>query len=269
MCMFVSTARVRATKIFATRHRGRQTLVYSAEVESAGSNAMVLPIPATPADSIELLDLSPYPRFFDAISGYYDWPPPPPAFGRPGAPLEVFRIGSFEASIVPSREDFHRLDARFRMMAGLQAVLAERYADWPFVVYQFAPGKHDLHPFGVGFESRYPGHLFFPTLHVHDGGHAPPAADYRHKLSAQGARLTTRQEPPDRRAHEAPWVDPRWRSALPPGYGGPEAGWQAPPPPQRPAVPAFVDLDRPYDTAHVFGHYANQDLYAQLDAGQG
>lgn len=244
MCMMAEMARVKSTNIFATRHEGREVMVYGAQLESLKQNAMILPLPVVHQGShVELLDLSAYSDFFSDLDFYYI---SPPSFAAPpfGALLEVFTVGSFEASIVPSLDDFVRLDQRFRLAPGIRAVLEQRYADWSFVVYQFGAGKHELHPFGVKFESRFQDHLFFPTVHVHDGAHAPAAANFAHHFYAQRAALQKRYTP----------FASRCPSPLP--------GSQPAPPPR---MPNFVDLQLPIDLGRRVGIFANVDVYAKLD----
>jgi hypothetical protein len=260
----LGAATVRSTSIFATRHAGRQVLVYEAAITTAETNAMVLPIPIlSPQSAVELIDLSAFQHLFYQLGIYY-YGPPMPSFGSPrsaGPPLEVFTVGSFKASIVPTLADFDRLDSRFHLSPGLAAALGERYADWAFVVYQLAPGSHQLHPFGVSFESRFPEHLFFPTLHVHDGAHAPAQARFAHKLCAQGAILGHRKIP----YNDEPPIPPV--KAL---EGFPDASshhsWT---PPLREVIPEipmpdFVDLRRPLDSTSRFGMCPNADLYFPL-----
>jgi hypothetical protein len=105
--------------------------------------------------------------------------------------LPVHDVGSFEASYVPSPDDFDRLDPRFRLP---EVVLSKHapYSDWGFAVFRLAPkrgwlGKlapQTVHPMAFRFASRKPGAIFFPTLHVHDGT-LPPAARFDHALYYQ------------------------------------------------------------------------------------
>jgi hypothetical protein len=247
MCMMVAPANVQMTSIFATRHGGKQVLVYEAAVMTAVSNAMVLPIPIqSPSTNVDLLDLSDYSEFFSSLYVHFvdTRPPPPIGYGAPPSSpppqrLEVFTVGSFEASIVPSLDDFQRLDARFRLPAGLHAVLAARYLDWAFVVYHLAPGNLRLHPFGVAFESRYTEHLFFPTVHFHDGADAPTDANFAHAFFAQGASLEYRMLP---RAQVL--------SGQPAPTGHP--------------LPGFIDMTRPLDAGSRYGRYHNVDAFAPI-----
>ena len=260
MCMFAAQASVRGTQIFASRIGSRQVLVYSAKVETPDRNAMMLPVPVAAGGApIELIDLSAYPRFFEDLTSYFI--APPPAFGGPQARLEVFQVGSFEVSIVPTLGDMSRLDERFNLSPTLRATLAERYADHAFVVYQFAPGKQLLHPFGFSFESRYARHLFYPTVHVHDGVGAPPGADFAHTFYAQGAKLVERHLPPHLRggaggaAHQQGWD---------PGPGAYGFAPPAPGTPMGPRFPPFIQPEAPLDHGALFGTYANIDVFVQL-----
>jgi hypothetical protein len=256
--MMMARAVIKSTNIFATRHAGKQVLVYEAAITTAESNAMVLPIPVLTASTpVELLDLSAFPHLFYQLDLYYDGPPAssfgPQPFGRPPQMLEVFTVGAFRASIVPSVADFGRLDASLRLQPSLQCLLADRYGDYAFVVYQIGPGKHQLHPFGVAFESRWPTNLFFPTLHVHDGSHAPPEANFAHRFFAQGAGLESRKI--------------AFNDLPPPGWLIEHLGHRVHEVTEtlsQISLPAFVDPHRALDRAHRFGNYPNIDMHAHL-----
>lgn len=230
MCIFAAAATVQVTKLFASMRDGRQTLVYEAKIESATANAMILPVPidrSAASMSIELLDLSGFPCFFDDLSHHFI---SPPAFAM-GGELDVFRVGSFEASIAMERGDLDRLSSRFVLADEIKKALADRYPDHAFVVYQFAPGKVLMHPFAFSFASRYRDRLFYPTVHVHDGAHVAATAKFSHVFFAQGARL-----------------DQRYGNAFS----------------RAPSFPPFVDLARPLDHGHRHGEFANTDVFAPL-----
>jgi len=89
--------------------------------------AIILPIPVVqPAKegAVNFADLSGYPGFFKDLEKAF---PAPlslayqgdlrnmPLSGGPGEPLEVQRVGSFNASFVPTIADFSRLDVQFRL----------------------------------------------------------------------------------------------------------------------------------------------------------
>jgi hypothetical protein len=199
MCCFSGPVRfVAGTRIFARRMgEARQALVYAMEVEFDRELAMVLPLPVPPASpegAVSFVSLARYDRFFDDMMLAF-----PPEYSRApqallGARLEaaapmlaVHDVGLFEASFVPSRADFARLDARFRLPAGAWDRLPQ-YGGWGFVVCRLKPGKKKkrqrVHPMAFTFPSREPGALFFPTVHVHDGK-VHERARFDHSLYAQ------------------------------------------------------------------------------------
>lgn len=207
MCCFSRPVRfVGGTRIFA-RAAGpgdaRQWLVYAMSVELDEELAMVLPLPVPPSpadDAVSFVDLSGYASLFTDLESAFppDWSTVPQAKGLwrspPAArpPLAVVDVGSFEASFVPSRADFSRLDPRFRLSDAVWARL-EGYADWGFAVFQLKPRRagffrrvtrQTLHPMAFTFPRREPEALFFPTLHVHDGD-VPARAQFDHMLFCQ------------------------------------------------------------------------------------
>ncbi len=226
MCCFSGpVTSVSGTKIFAsmrvllaTEGERAQILAYEAMVTTEASNAMVLPIPVRPdvgADGIVLLDMSSVPDFFLVLFRLVEAGTPRlPTFSAPfpQPQLTVHRVGAYDVSIVPTIEDFGRLSSLFRLgpsrspvglgvsleqPQGLLQVFRQRYPGHSFVVCQIAPGKVDLHPFGVMFLPRHPDHLFFPTLHIHDGA-LHEKAHFDHQIFAQGARLELRSAPLNR-----------------------------------------------------------------------
>ena len=197
MCLFAGgIERVSNTRIFAAPGPGaRQRLVYSMALETAGSVAMILPLPLAPdagKDGIRFIDLSGYAAFFDDLADLFGVM----TLGAAGAvgegvfdagPIPVQQVGEFEASYVPSHDDWDRLDARFRLDPALWEQLPQ-YHDHGFAVFQLAPaargGTQRIHPMAFDFATRTPGELFFPTVHIHDGQvHAE--ADFDHDLYCQ------------------------------------------------------------------------------------
>jgi hypothetical protein len=113
---------------------------------------------------------------------------PFPRFAPPVPRLKVHEVGSFVASFVPHRDDFHRLEPRFRMPDAVWDALPDA-RDFGFAVFQLKPGTHQIHPMAMRFRTRFPSRLFFPTVHVHDGRvHA--TAKFDHALYYQHPRLT-------------------------------------------------------------------------------
>lgn len=100
------------------------------------------------------------------------------------APLVVHSVGSFEASYVPTRADFSRLDRRFHLPEEVWDGLP-RYADWGFAVFKLKKGKAKrIHPMAFRFPTRDPRRIFFPTIHVHDG-ELKATASFDHALYFQ------------------------------------------------------------------------------------
>lgn len=194
MCIFSQQVEhVGDTRIYARCHGERQWLVYEMHLVSTRDQAMVLPLPTASAreDAVEFIDLSAQPRFFERLDDCC-----PPAHVGLGAPraaaagplLKVHSVGAFDASFVPSRAQFHRLDPRLRLDDAVWDRLPD-YADFGFAVFQLRAGDTRVHPMALSFLSRDPRVLFFPTAHVHDGAvHA--RAHYDHRLYAQGLGLS-------------------------------------------------------------------------------
>ena len=214
MCCFSQPVRfVGGTRIFARGLTdGKQALVYAMDVDIDTELAMVLPIPVPPGspdDAVTFVSLEGYDRFFDDLAAAFPamYAAVPQAKGglsraRLEAPkLVVHDVGAFEASFVPTRADFSRLDARFRMPDRVWDELVS-VRDMGFAVFRLKPkskglfglgggGRQRIHPMAFVFPRRDPHALFFPTLHVHDG-HAPATARWLGELFARlGARVET------------------------------------------------------------------------------
>jgi hypothetical protein len=202
MCIFSQdVSAVAATSIYARVVAGappRQILVYQLAFRAAGDLAMVLPLP-TPAasedDAVEFVSLEDYPQFFtDMASGF----PRQRSRAAPlaaavdaqaaSATLPVQEVGAFEASFVPGRADFSRLDARFRLPDTVWDALPVP-ADYGFAVFKLKgddSATQQVHPMALSFPTRNRNHLYFPTLHVHDGTY-PGRAVFDHDLYYQGS----------------------------------------------------------------------------------
>jgi hypothetical protein len=200
MCIFTGrVAKVSDTTIFARPGtQGRQLLVYGMNVSVRASLAMVLPLPTpprAPESAVQFIDLTAYPSLFhDLDLAFPPIPPPAAVDGRvtvlldvPGSRLPVHEVGSFEASFVPSRDDFGRLDRRFRLSEDLWRALPG-YHDWGFAVFRLKRTARmtRIHPMAFAFPRREADQLFFPTVHVHDG-QVEPWADFNHWLYCQDA----------------------------------------------------------------------------------
>jgi hypothetical protein len=95
----------------------------------------------------------------------------------------VVRVGSFEASFVPSIKDFSRLDDRFRLPTDIWEKLPG-YRSWGFAVFKLKSGAAKIHPMAFSFPRRDLKFLFFPTVHIHDG-QVHPKAGFDHELYCQ------------------------------------------------------------------------------------
>jgi hypothetical protein len=194
MCCFSRPVqKVANTSIFARAGKdGRQFVVYSMTLAAKEELAMILPIP-TPKkadeDAVKFISLKDYPDFFtDLEKGFYV-PPPRMAGGiglggEAAAPkLKVVDVGAFEASFVPTVGDFARLDERFRLPAGTWDALPT-YKEFGFAVFKLKAGEKQIHPMAFDFPRRDKSHLFFPTVHIHDGK-VHKTAKFDHALYCQ------------------------------------------------------------------------------------
>lgn len=200
--LFEKPVHVSATNIFARMVApGVQALAYSMNLSTKQPVAMVLPLPVAPGsgeDAVTFVDLHDHAEMFVQLARLFEFEQPSRAKGgfqmlsRQAAPtLVVHKVGSFVASYVPTRADFARLDARFRMPDVLFDAVPH-YADHGFAVFQLEPGDVTVHPMALRFPTRDPSRLFFPTVHVHDGRfHAKAAFD--HALYYQTPRCTQLQ----------------------------------------------------------------------------
>jgi len=177
MCCFSRAVQsVSATNIFARpAENGRQFLAYSMTLNAREALAMVLPLPVQ-ADSgeqaVTFINLKDYASFFTDLRGGFPMPIPMSLTTRSSAPaklkLEVIQVGSFEASYVPTVNDFSRLDERFRLPPGTWEKLPA-YRAYGFAVFKLKPGAATIHPMAFTFPRANRSSLFFPTVHIHDG----------------------------------------------------------------------------------------------------
>jgi hypothetical protein len=194
MCCFSGHVNfVRSTKIFARAlPDNHQALAYGMTLRTPKDVAMILPIPVAEGSdekAVQFVALDKYPDFFDDLERCF----PNETFGyskgltraaNAGPPqLEVVKVGSFNASFVPTIKDFSRLDAQFRLPDGVWEKLGQ-YAKYGFAVFKLRKGEATVHPMAFTFPTALPGKLFFPTVHIHDGQvHA--RAGFDHALYAQ------------------------------------------------------------------------------------
>lgn len=192
MCIFSrAVEHVSDTHLFARMEGARQYLVYSMEVSTLEDTAMTLPLPMAAdagEDAVRFINLQGYPDFFhDMREGFPERSLRNGPRGLDAAPLrglKVHSVGAFEASYVPSVQDFSRLDERFRLPKEVWSRVG-RYEDYGFVVFKLRAGtKGQVHPMAFSFATRDSGSLFFPTVHIHDGK-VHGEADFDHELYYQ------------------------------------------------------------------------------------
>jgi hypothetical protein len=117
--------------------------------------AMILPLPVAEGSAehaVEFIDLKGYADFFaDLRLGFPAELPPGDSEGHAlraksaGLPkLEVVQVGDFEASFVPTVNDFSRLDERFRLPTETWSQLPD-YQSYGFAVFKLKSGAMRVH----------------------------------------------------------------------------------------------------------------------------
>lgn len=186
---------VSSTSIFArVIAPGVQALAYGMTVVAKQDVAMILPLPVRAGSgpaAVRFINLSAHANMFRELAALFDesMPARKGGFALPSLRprLDVHGIGSFIASYVPTRDDFDRLDPRFRLPEVLFDAAPE-YNDYAFAVFQLAPGASTVHPMAFTFPTRDLERLYFPCVHVHDGRwHA--TARFDHALYYQHPRV--------------------------------------------------------------------------------
>ncbi len=156
---------------------------------------MILPLPVVPGsgeEAVKFLNLEKEPDLFTRLEELYPvtqakmpvLPAPLESYSRNPKPLPVVKVGAFEASFVPTRADFSRLDERFRLKEKVWQKLPQ-YATWGFAVFKLRQEATTVHPMAFSFPNANPQQgLFFPTVHIHDGKvHAEE--EFNHTLYCQ------------------------------------------------------------------------------------
>ena len=196
MCIFSGAiSSVSSTQIFArSSDHGKQFLAYTMAYEADSELAMILPLPTPPfppEDAVRFIDLSTYPHFFSDLSNGFPQTKSfsRSAFGLGKPPLQIQEVGSFEASFVPNKGDFIRLDERFHLPHDIWHQLPI-YRDYGFAVFKLKAGEKKVHPMAFEFPRRDPEVLFFPTVHVHHG-HVESRAEFNHILYQQSQLIPT------------------------------------------------------------------------------
>lgn len=202
MCCFSQPViNVSSTQIFARRaSKSTQILVYSMKLAAKHDLAMILPIPVpknTSESAVKFFSLEKYPEFFidldngfPASKGRHGGDIPGSEGGLGGSPLKVETVGSFEASFVPTVNDFDRLDQKFRLPKNVWQALPQ-YKSFGFAVFKLKSRNKAFHPMAFEFPTTYVSELFFPTVHIHDGK-VHDKAQFDHLLYCQLEQLHQR-----------------------------------------------------------------------------
>ena len=181
-----------------------QLTVYSNSVGSiTDNNTMILPVPNP--DTVKFVDLSTYSTFFEDLANcftnqrhylYANTRSLAAAYTDSYRPtLEVYSVGSYRASIVPSADDFDRLDgAVFKLDKHLAAFLREHYkAPFGFIVCALKKGNHTYHPFAYTHKARFESEIFLPTKHYHNGD-GDKIAEWDHEIYTAKSSLYSHTE---------------------------------------------------------------------------
>jgi hypothetical protein len=184
MCFFVGRIQsVKRTRILVSPlENKRQLIVYENKVETQlpgrKKNAMVLPVPS--GQEIRLFDLSEYPGgdLWKECESLIPAEKQTQAgkvfgggvFGGGISTLEVYKVGGYQCSIVPTLDDFIRLSqGHFVVPANIAEILKTNYGvGFSFIVCVF-DNRVAGHPIAYT-SARLPNDTcFIPTRHAHGG----------------------------------------------------------------------------------------------------
>lgn len=207
MCIITSTVdSISKTKIYvsADETNRRQITIYSNEVGTQVENAMILPVPHP--TTVKFLNFNHYKDVFgdlrSCFSNRYLYSRASLSHTRGVDTLPVYSVGSYNASIVETLNDFERLDTvTFDLAYGLLEFLERKYRStgFGFIVCQLKPANRTYHPFAYTHHQHPNGRLFVPTMHYHvhpySGGHInEEVGDWDHKIYSPATTLRTDHE---------------------------------------------------------------------------
>ncbi|AYV84961.1 MAG: hypothetical protein Satyrvirus1_47 [Satyrvirus sp.] len=155
-----------------------QLVVYAANVDSmTNTNAFILPVynPGNNLKNIIPLDLSNVPEFFDDVKEIFNkWDD---TYERPlgiindsfGSLLDVYRVGNYKFSMMPSKKDFSRIDKKYLNINPMAKISIDVHSDdYSFIVFQFfQKGKLEITPFGYLCKPYKDYAMIIPTIHGH------------------------------------------------------------------------------------------------------
>lgn len=177
-----------------------QVTVYSNEVHmnnpQDNNNAMILPIPRG-YEQFKMVDLTKDPDLFKNLNRCF--PSVIQMSTRNGSSLSaaansadylaVKRCGSYEFSLVPSVQDFRRINPTvFQLNKDVEQLLLDKYPlGFAFLVCKIRQNTK-FHPLAYMHPLQPDGRLFVPTLHFHQGHQGAQAysADWDHDIYVLG-----------------------------------------------------------------------------------
>jgi hypothetical protein len=248
MCIITSTVEsVSGTKIYVSSDETnrRQITLYSNRVNTPVENAMILAVPNP--SSVKFLNFSQYTTVFDDLESCFEHPfaslPLRSSLTDSAAALAVYSVGSYNASIVETLDDFGRLDEEvFDVAEGLFEFLQQKYggSGLGFIVCQLKPGNHTYHPFAYTHHQHPNGRLFIPAMHYHPNSNQTTDAyedDWDHIIYSPATNLRS----------------PHWDGKM---FKENVVNWSKFPREYRWAMNAEIDRWEKY------GRWENRDLFA-------
>jgi hypothetical protein len=185
MCIITSTVdSVSGTQIYVSSDETyrRQITIYSNRVDTPIENAMILAVPNP--SSISFINFKHYSKVFDDLASCFGYNFPARALGasatRSHSTLPVYSVGSYNASILETLNDFDRLNEEvYEVNSGLIDFLQRKYGSsgLGFIVCQLKSGNHTYHPFAYTHHQHANGQLFVPTMHYHAHSYSSKRAD--------------------------------------------------------------------------------------------
>jgi hypothetical protein len=192
MCIINEPAEVSNTEILVSPNHDntRQIVVYANKVSThSTNNAMILPVPHP--ETVKLHDLSNYTEIFKDCAKCFSSRLKTLSYSNSRSlqsfsmndTLEVHQCGSYNISIVPAYDQFHRLDRRhFQLNSNTGAVLRKYYdSSFGFIVCKLRTGQEQYHPVAYSHKIYKNNLMFVPTRH-HHGNHEETISDYDHDI---------------------------------------------------------------------------------------